>query len=85
MPLCPDNHDMENRSPHEIAALRAAQNGAPAPLGQIPDDGRDRLGRRVDVRMGSRIRGRVDATDVIREAYLDVLEGSSGSGGAATP
>jgi RNA polymerase sigma-70 factor (ECF subfamily) len=51
--------------------LQQAAAGDQALWGQLLERHRDRLRRLVALRMDRRLRGRVDASDVIQEAYLD--------------
>jgi RNA polymerase sigma-70 factor (ECF subfamily) len=59
-------------TPSEIARLveRAARGDRQA-WGRLLDQHRDRLRRMVALRLDHRVQGRVDASDVIQEAYLD--------------
>lgn len=52
-----------------IARLRAAAPGALAALFNLY---RDRLRRMIDLRIDPRLRSRLDASDILQEAYLDV-------------
>jgi len=52
-----------------IERLRAAGPGA---LAELFDRHRDRLRRMVELRMDARLRGRLDASDVLQESYLDM-------------
>jgi RNA polymerase sigma-70 factor, ECF subfamily len=52
-----------------IGQLRAGEKRA---LAELFDCYRDRLRRMVELRMDPRLRARLDASDVIQEAYLDV-------------
>ncbi len=54
----------------ERAAARVAAGEAEA-LGPLLDGYRDRLRRMVAMRLDPRLHGRVDASDVIQEGYLD--------------
>jgi RNA polymerase sigma-70 factor (ECF subfamily) len=51
--------------------LQQAAAGDQALWGQLLEQHRDRLRRLVALRLDRRLRGRVDASDVIQEAYLD--------------
>src|SRR5262245_53084136 len=46
----------------------------PRALGELFDRHRDRLRLMVHLRMDRRLRGRVDASDVLQEAYVEALE-----------
>jgi RNA polymerase sigma-70 factor (ECF subfamily) len=52
--------------------LRRASAGDAAALGELFDRYRNRLRRMVAVRLDPRLARRVDASDVLQEAYLDV-------------
>jgi RNA polymerase sigma-70 factor (ECF subfamily) len=55
--------------PDPIESLRQGKTRA---LAVLLDQHRERLKRMVDLRMDPRIRARVDASDVLQEAFLDV-------------
>ncbi len=66
--------DMEP-SPSEIQArVERAAAGDMAALGPLLEACRDRLRRLVTLRLDPRLRGRVDASDVIQEGYLDASD-----------
>ncbi|OHB72596.1 MAG: hypothetical protein A2V70_09300 [Planctomycetes bacterium RBG_13_63_9] len=52
-------------------ALRSAERGDVSPLEKLLDGYRPRLRRMVQVRLDHRMQGRVDASDVVQEAYLE--------------
>jgi RNA polymerase sigma-70 factor (ECF subfamily) len=52
-----------------IDRLRAGDRGA---LAKLFDQHRDRLRRMVELRIDARLRARLDASDVLQEAFLDV-------------
>jgi RNA polymerase sigma-70 factor (ECF subfamily) len=52
--------------------LEQAARGDPRALGTLLGRHRHRLRRMVALRMDRRLQGRIDASDVIQEAYLDV-------------
>jgi len=52
-----------------LAKLRGGDNRA---LATLFDEHRDRLRRMVELRLDPRLRGRLDASDVVQEAFLDV-------------
>ena len=56
----------------DLEALRAAGADRQAILGGLFADQRARLCRMVDLRMDPRLKGRVDASDVIQEAWLEI-------------
>lgn len=51
--------------------LHQAIDGDPRALGELLMTERDRLTRVVKFRMDSRLRGRIDACDVVQEAYVE--------------
>ena len=53
------------------ALLQRATNGDPGALGDLLMRDFDRLTRVVKFRMDSRLRGRIDASDVVQEAYVE--------------
>ena len=55
------------------AELPPAEQGSQA-VGHLFDEHRDRLKLTVRLRMDQRLRGRIDASDVLQEAYLEALE-----------
>ena len=54
---------------HLINRLRAGDRHA---LGELFQGYRERLRRMVELRMDPRLRTRLDASDVLQEAYLDL-------------
>jgi RNA polymerase sigma-70 factor (ECF subfamily) len=52
--------------------LRRAKAGEAAALGELFAHYRDRLRKMVHLRLDRRVAGRLDASDVLQEAYLDV-------------
>src|SRR6516165_10580723 len=52
--------------------LRRALAGDEGALAMLFDDYRDRLKRMIRLRLDRRLSGRVDSSDVLQEAYLDV-------------
>ncbi len=48
------------------------RGGDRAALAALFDEHRDRLRRMVDLRLDARLRARLDASDVLQDAYLDV-------------
>lgn len=51
--------------------LRRAGTGDPAALGDLFTRHRERLARMIRLRMDRRLQGRLDASDVLQEAYLE--------------
>src|SRR5688572_31552460 len=59
----------------EIAALvERLRTGDQAALGVLFDRHRDKLRRMVSFRLDARLAGRVSASDVLQEAYIDALK-----------
>jgi RNA polymerase sigma-70 factor, ECF subfamily len=59
--------------PSESARLfERLKVGDPRALGELFERHRDRLRRMVDLRMDARLHGRVDASDVLQDGFLDV-------------
>ena len=56
----------------EIEVLRSALAGDQTGLGGLLESYRDRLRRMIGLRLDRRLQGRVDPSDVIQEAYIDV-------------
>src|ERR1700675_2728624 len=52
--------------------LARAKTGDPAALGALFAQYRDRLRKMIRLRLDRRVYGRLDASDVLQEAYLDV-------------
>jgi RNA polymerase sigma-70 factor (ECF subfamily) len=64
----------ENPNPADtVNLLDRARAGEPAALNEIFTRHRDRLRRMVDMRLDRRLQARVDPSDVIQEAYIDVV------------
>jgi len=64
---------MNNESPETLSLLQRAREGNPDALNEIFSEHRERLRRMVDVRLDRRLKSRVDASDVIQEAYVEVV------------
>jgi RNA polymerase sigma-70 factor (ECF subfamily) len=62
---------MTDRSP-ESDPLARAKSGDPEALGQLFLQFRDRLRKMVRLRLDRRLAGRVDPSDVLQEAFLDL-------------
>ena len=52
--------------------LRRALNGDESSLAALFDGSRDRLRKMIRLRLDRRLSGRVDTSDVLQDAYLDV-------------
>jgi RNA polymerase sigma-70 factor (ECF subfamily) len=63
---------MNDDTPTDEQLLDTARGGDEAALAVLVERHRDRLERMVRLRMDRRLQGRVDATDVVQEAYLAV-------------
>jgi len=63
---------MNSDTPTNEELLDAARNGDESALAVLFERHRDRLERMVRLRMDRRLQGRVDAADVVQEAYLAV-------------
>jgi len=69
---------MPTESPEIDELLRQAADGDQAALAALFDRYRSRLRQMVRLRLDRRLRGRVDPSDVLQEAYLDVAQQLSG-------
>jgi RNA polymerase sigma-70 factor (ECF subfamily) len=63
---------MESHSADPAELIARLQAGDPAALNTMFDRHRDRLRRMVEIRLDSRLKARLDASDVVQEAYLEV-------------
>lgn len=68
----PDNSDETNR------LLERAGAGDPGALGELLERHRERLHLMVRLRLDRRLQGRLDASDVLQEAYLEAAERFAG-------
>ena len=59
--------------------LRRARDGDAAALGALFAHYRDRLRKMVRIRLDRRMAGRLDASDVLQEAFLDLARRSRSS------
>ena len=64
---------MENNSADTVRLLELARTGDKAALNEIFAQHRARLRRMVELRLDRRLQSRIDASDVIQEAYVDVV------------
>jgi RNA polymerase sigma-70 factor (ECF subfamily) len=64
---------MDNESADTADLLQRARAGDQAALNDLFIRHRDRLRRMVELRLDRRLQGRIDASDVIQDAYLDVV------------
>ncbi len=65
---------MENNSADSVDLIERARAGDREALGALLARHRDRLRRMVEVRLDTRLQARIDASDVLQEAYLEVVE-----------
>src|SRR5436305_10105684 len=63
---------MENNSGETAELLERARAADEAALSELFSRHRDRLRRMVEMRLDWRLRARIDASDVIQDAYLEV-------------
>jgi RNA polymerase sigma-70 factor, ECF subfamily len=64
---------MDNNSAETARLLELAKTGDKAALNEIFSRHRDRLRRMVELRLDRRLQARIDASDVIQEAYVDAV------------
>jgi len=69
---------MGERGSETAELLRRAADGNADALGQIWTRHRERLRRMVEVRLDRRLQGRLDASDILQEAYLEVSRSLAG-------
>ena len=67
---------------HQTLCLTGLERAIEA-LGELFEQHRDRLRRMVQLRMHSRLQGRLDPSDVLQEAYLEFSRSSALAGGRA--
>lgn len=65
---------MENSSDNNDGRVQKAVAGDETALVELFDEYRPRLKRMVELRMDHRLRGRLDASDVLQEAYVDLAK-----------
>jgi RNA polymerase sigma-70 factor (ECF subfamily) len=63
---------MENNSAETVRLIEQARAGDQAALNEILARHRSRLRRMVEMRLDARLHARIDASDVIQDAYLEV-------------
>jgi RNA polymerase sigma-70 factor (ECF subfamily) len=63
---------MENNSDDTVGLLERVRTGDPAALTELFARHRGRLRRMVEVRLDRRLQARLDASDIVQEAYLEV-------------
>ncbi len=64
---------MENNSQDTVDLLKRAHSGDAVALSEIFARHRDRLRRMVEMRLDRRVQARIDASDVVQDAYVDVI------------
>jgi RNA polymerase sigma-70 factor (ECF subfamily) len=62
---------MEHNSSDTIRLIKSARGGDAAALNELFSRHRERLRRMVQMRLDWRLHGRIDASDVIQDAYLE--------------
>jgi RNA polymerase sigma-70 factor (ECF subfamily) len=65
---------MENNSAESIDVIERARAGDREALNALLSRHRDRLRRMVEIRLDTRLQGRLDASDVVQEAFVEVTE-----------
>src|SRR5262245_3622623 len=65
---------MDNNSSDTVRLIERVQAGDAAALNELFTRHRERLRRMVDLRLDHRLQARVDASDVIQDAYVEVVE-----------
>ncbi len=63
---------MDNNSAESVDLIERARSGDRAALNALLVRHRDRLCRMVEMRLDTRLQARLDASDVVQEAYIDV-------------
>jgi RNA polymerase sigma-70 factor (ECF subfamily) len=64
---------MENNSDDTVRLIEQARAGEEAAVNELFTRYRDRLRRMVDLRLDRRLQGRVDASDVVQDGFVDAL------------
>src|SRR5580704_3870541 len=65
---------MDNNSAESVDLIERARAGDREALNALLARHRDRLRRMVEMRLDTRLQARLDASDVVQEAYVDVAE-----------
>src|SRR5438046_7552960 len=65
---------MENNSDESVDLIGRARAGDREALSALLARHRDRLRRMVEMRLDTRLQARLDASDVVQEAYVEVVE-----------
>ena len=66
------NHSINDPPSETVRLFERLQAGDPDALGDLFQRHHDRLRRMVELRIDPRLRGRIDAADVLQDAYLDL-------------
>jgi RNA polymerase sigma-70 factor (ECF subfamily) len=64
---------MDNNSAESVDLIERARTGDRTALDALLARHRDRLCRMVEMRLDTRLQARLDASDVVQEAYIDVI------------
>jgi RNA polymerase sigma-70 factor (ECF subfamily) len=64
---------MENNSADTVALLNRARAGDGHALNEVFTRHRDRLCRMVEMRLDRRVQARIDPSDVVQDAYVDLM------------
>jgi RNA polymerase sigma-70 factor (ECF subfamily) len=64
---------MDSNSADTVRLIERAMAGDPAALNEVFTRHRDRLRRMVDLRLDRRLAGRVDASDVVQDGFVDAV------------
>src|SRR5947199_9168250 len=65
---------MEPNSADTVRLLERARAGDRRAVGELLERHRERLHRMVEMRLDWRVQGRLDASDVLQEAFVEVAE-----------
>jgi RNA polymerase sigma-70 factor (ECF subfamily) len=65
---------MESNSADSVDLIERARAGDPEALNTLFTRHRHRLRRMVELRLDARLQARIDASDVVQDAYLEVVE-----------
>ncbi len=65
-------NDKPEASDEDLRLLRLAADGDQEALGRLFSAYRDRLKRMIELRLSRRLSGRVDDSDVLQEAYMEI-------------
>src|SRR5919204_6528319 len=65
---------MENNSADSVDLIERTRSGDREALGALLARHRDRLHRMVETRLDPRLQGRLDASDVVQDAFVEIVE-----------